>query len=236
MAREEDGAHPRLRRDVRLVLLTAASGATDALSFLGLGQVFTAVMTGNLVLLGVAFGRGTLGEAARAAAAVPAFAIGVAVASRITRGRGRVAADRRAWPAGVTAALLVEALLELGLVTGWLATHGRPTGDVEVLLVVVSAIAMGVQSGWVRGLGVPALSTTYLTGTLTWMVTRLAAGERPRGLAAPATGIAAMIAGAVVTAEVLTRARPFAVLVPAGLVMLVAVLALTGQPRRGRPR
>ena len=39
-------------------MLTAAAGSTDAISYLGLGRVFTANMTGNLVLLGVAIGQG----------------------------------------------------------------------------------------------------------------------------------------------------------------------------------
>jgi uncharacterized membrane protein YoaK (UPF0700 family) len=42
---------PRVR-DGLLLTLTAAAGSADAVSYLGLGRVFTANMTGNLVLLG----------------------------------------------------------------------------------------------------------------------------------------------------------------------------------------
>src|SRR5436189_5617045 len=43
-----------LSRDAMLLALTWAAGSVDAISYLGLGQVFTAMMTGNTVLLGLA--------------------------------------------------------------------------------------------------------------------------------------------------------------------------------------
>lgn len=232
MASTRERAPSALRRDALLVVLTAASGATDALSFLGLGQVFTAVMTGNLVLLGIALGRGSLGQAGRAAVAVAAFAIGVAVSSRVATSRDNTAPGDPTWPSHVVLALGIEAILELGLLVGWMATGGRPGGSLEVLLVADSAIAMGIQSGAVRALGVPGLSTTYLTGTLTWIVSHLTGGERPRDVAPQALSIAGMLAGAVVTAALIGWARQFAVLVPAGLVALVPVFVVAGRARR----
>ncbi|HEX5292883.1 MAG TPA: DUF1275 family protein, partial [Streptosporangiaceae bacterium] len=44
-------------RDALMVALTLVTGATDAVAFTRLGNVFTSVMTGNMVLLGVAVGR-----------------------------------------------------------------------------------------------------------------------------------------------------------------------------------
>jgi len=41
-------------RDSLVVLLTVTTGAVDAASFLALGHVFGSVITGNLVLRGVA--------------------------------------------------------------------------------------------------------------------------------------------------------------------------------------
>lgn len=40
-------------RDLLLMALTFSSGAIDAISYLALGKVFTAFMTGNLVFLGL---------------------------------------------------------------------------------------------------------------------------------------------------------------------------------------
>ena len=43
-----------VRRDRLLLALTFAAGSVDALSYVGLSRVFTANMTGNAVLLGLA--------------------------------------------------------------------------------------------------------------------------------------------------------------------------------------
>src|ERR1700687_3239708 len=67
------GLRPRVR-DALLLTLTAATGSVDAVSYLGLGRVFTANMTGNLVLLGIAIGQGQLPEALRSVVALVGFA------------------------------------------------------------------------------------------------------------------------------------------------------------------
>src|SRR5690348_15197841 len=95
--------HEQQLRNTLLVMLTAASGAVDAISFLGLGQVFTAVMTGNMVFLGLAIGRGAFGSAARSAVSIPGYAFGVALGTRLTAG-----APKQLWPRLVTRALRIE--------------------------------------------------------------------------------------------------------------------------------
>src|SRR5215470_8216887 len=52
-----DSRQPGGWRDGVLLALTFAAGCVDALSYLGLSHVFTANMTGNAVLLGLAIGR-----------------------------------------------------------------------------------------------------------------------------------------------------------------------------------
>src|SRR5207247_4388757 len=59
-----------------LLGLTAVTGVVDAASFLGLGHIFTANMTGNIVFLGFAFGGGTGVSVARSLTALSAFACG----------------------------------------------------------------------------------------------------------------------------------------------------------------
>jgi len=50
-------AHPPARdikiRDWLVFMLTVSSGAVDVISFLALGKVFTAAMSGNFALLGI---------------------------------------------------------------------------------------------------------------------------------------------------------------------------------------
>ena len=65
------------------VLLTIGTGGTDVLSFTRLGGVFTSVMTGNLVLLGLAAARTSAGLAGRTAISITGYALGVAAAARL---------------------------------------------------------------------------------------------------------------------------------------------------------
>ncbi|PPG06502.1 hypothetical protein C5C59_04970 [Rathayibacter sp. AY1F4] len=75
----------RLR--LALVLLAIASGATDAFAFLLLGGIFTANMTGNLVLLGLYPRSAWLTTAAGAVTAIVFFAGAVYAGFRATRAR-----------------------------------------------------------------------------------------------------------------------------------------------------
>ena len=62
------------RRDFLLVALTFAAGSVDAVALLRL-DVFTAVMTGNIVLLGLAVGQGAFANALRSVIALVAYGI-----------------------------------------------------------------------------------------------------------------------------------------------------------------
>src|SRR5438477_158509 len=114
-------------RDLLLVGLTFASGAVDAVSFLGLGRVFTAVMSGNIVLLGLAVGTGAGAEALRSAVSLLLYVTGVFAASRLVRD----SATPRLWPAGVTMALVCEAIAQVGLLAGWVGASGHPNQAFE---------------------------------------------------------------------------------------------------------
>jgi uncharacterized membrane protein YoaK (UPF0700 family) len=222
-------------RDRLLVLLTVASGAVDALSFLGLGAVFTAVMTSNLVLLGLAVGGGAFAAAARSAVAVPAYAAGVLIAGRITGPDGGGSRGGSApWPARVTVALGWELGVEICWLAGWLATDGRPEGGALLVLIAVSAMAMGIQAGAVRILSLPGMSTTYLTGTLTWLLGRLATGaRRPSAWGVLAAAIGGLVVGAASAAAMLRAAPRWAAVLPVALVAAVVVIA-TAEGRRRR--
>src|SRR6266550_9511174 len=81
-------------RDVLLVGLTFSSGAVDAITFLALGKVFTAFMTGNLVFFGLGLAGAEVADVLRVAVSLAAFAAGVAVAARIVR----ASRGSRIWP------------------------------------------------------------------------------------------------------------------------------------------
>ena len=159
-------------RDILVVLLAVGTGAANITAFLVLGKVFSSVITGNLVLLGLAAASTQPRLALRSGLALVGYSAGVLIGVPIAvRGRHQI------WPAAVTAALCAELCLLLGFTAGWEAGRQRPGWQV-VLLVVLGA-AMGVQSAAVRRLG--EMSATYLTGTLTGVLTGLITGKKSGG-------------------------------------------------------
>jgi uncharacterized membrane protein YoaK (UPF0700 family) len=154
---------------VRLILLAVAAGCVDAVSYLGLGGVLTAAMTGNTVLLGLAVGSGELRAAARSCIALAGFMLGAMLAADIT-GRG---ARRLPWSRTVTAAFVLELIVLVMLAIAWHLLGPEASSSYRYFLIGAAGIAMGIQSVAVHRLGVEGISTTYITGTLTNSATRL---------------------------------------------------------------
>ena len=142
-------------RDLLVVLLTVTTGGVDAAAFLHLGHVFSSVITGTLVLLGIAAGThdGVLAEncAVALASYVAGVAVGAPLSARRTgrwlaRWRGRrshaVIARREIWPSWLTVALGLfvvfvfdvaigglRTLLGVPLLRGMGAAEGADVGD-----------------------------------------------------------------------------------------------------------
>jgi uncharacterized membrane protein YoaK (UPF0700 family) len=208
------------RRDLLLIALTFAAGAVDAVLFLRL-DVFTAVMTGNIVLLGLAIGQGAFRNALRSLIALAAYAGGVLAAARLV---GATPHDS-VWPAHVTRAFAIEWVLHAVFLLGWIATDTRPDGLAAASLIAVSGVAMGIQAATARTLA-PSMSTTYVTGTLTALLSELSAlgalgpDSRRRVAIVLALGLGAVCSALVlVSAAMLAPALPVVVL---GAVVLIA--------------
>jgi uncharacterized membrane protein YoaK (UPF0700 family) len=209
-------------RDALLVALTVAAGAVDAISYLGLGGIFTANMTGNMVLLALAAGSGAGAQALRAGVSLVAFSAGVFVSARLIR----TPYDASIWPRRITTTLTVVAVLQGGVLAGWLATSAHPSGAVEGGLIALSALAMGAQGSAIRTMNVSGVSTTYLTGTLVGLVTQVAVwtGARHEKVRR-ASVLIALLAGAAVAAVLLVNARSLAPILPVALTVSVVVVA-----------
>ncbi|MEZ0070831.1 DUF1275 family protein [Planotetraspora sp. GP83] len=219
----------RLGPLVLATALTAATGATNAISFIGLGGVFTSVMTGNLVLLGLSAGRPDAALAANAAGAIAGFAAGVLAGGRIV---GPSARGHPGWTVRVAAVLGCELVL-FGLFLGtWAAAGGRPAGAERLVLAVVAAFAMGVQSAAVRTFGIPGLSTTFFTGTLTGVLAGLVTGGRV--FWDSVVLLAALVAGAAGGGWLVLHALPAAPALPMALLAftLAALRPLAVWPDR----
>jgi uncharacterized membrane protein YoaK (UPF0700 family) len=162
-----------------LLILTWAAGCVDAISYLGLGHVFTAMMTGNTVLLGLALAQGEILAALRSIVALIGFAAGVAAGAMIVE-RDE---DRR-WPRAVTKALALEAVF-LAVFSSIGSLEGNSPGPAAVyFLIALLSLAMGIQAAAVRRLGVPGIATTYITGTMTSLMVDLVGWMRSAGASA----------------------------------------------------
>jgi uncharacterized membrane protein YoaK (UPF0700 family) len=144
-----------------LVALTFVTGLVDAFSYLVLGHVFVANMTGNVLFLAFALA-GVHGLSALASlVALGSFVLGAAAGGKIhslmSQHRGKLLAASSFVQAGLVFVAFVLTLLH----------HPSPLGDLRYVLIIVLAVAMGVQNAASRKLAVPDLTTTVLTLTLT---------------------------------------------------------------------
>lgn len=209
------------RRQWLLVLLAVNSGAIDAVGYVALGGAFTSVMTGNMVLLGIATGEGDGSLALRSGLALVCFVAGAFFGARIVR---TPRPDDPVWPASVAVAMRVELALLVVFSIGWWATGGHPAGDVQPLLLGVEAVGLGVQSSAVLRFGVSGLSTTYMTGTLTSIVSALANGKHPRNVLPSMQILVGLVVGAIVSTVLAKHAAqtvPALQLVPVGCALVV---------------
>jgi uncharacterized membrane protein YoaK (UPF0700 family) len=181
-----------------LIGLTVVTGLVDAISFLGLGHIFTANMTGNVVFLGFAAGGAPGISAARSIAALCAFAGGSVCGGRLISSRERTPIAHLLLTTYVETALLLIAVCAAALAEG----DASVTAAYAILL--STAVAMGLRNAVVRKLAIADLTTTVLTMTITGLAadSSLAGGHGGHS-ARRALSIVAMFAGALVGATLL---------------------------------
>ena len=182
-----------------LLAMTSVTGIVDAVSYLALGRVFTANMTGNVVLLGFAFARVGGLSAARSFAALVFFFAGAIYGGKLPASRAH-------------RALYVEvAMLLLASLAALL-----PQAVSVYCVIVLTAVAMGYRNAVVRKIAIPDLTTTVLTLTITGLAadSRLAGGDSPRWQRR-AAAILALVIGAYIGAQLVKRSTALALLVAA---------------------
>jgi len=176
-----------------LVAMTLVTGLVDAFSYLVLGHVFVANMTGNVVFLAFALAGAPGFSILASLVALGSFVLGSfgggLLGSRLGQHRGRLLS--------VTAALqtfLLSAAVVLAVLSGNPAPAGYSYG-----LIIVLGIAMGLQNATARKLAVPDLTTTVLTLTIVGISadSRLAGGSGSRA-GRRLIAVAAMLVGALV--------------------------------------
>lgn len=204
------------------MILTTVTGCADATGFLALGNAFSSVMTGNMVLLGLSAGTADASLAITSGSAIASYAVGVLVGSRSA---GTKATGDPVWPAAVTRTLLIELLVMSVFGVFWELTLGGRTPGQQLALLLIAAAAMGIQSSAIERFGVSGLSSTYLTGTLTRVISGIGARHSLRTLLPSVQVLVALVAGACVGAFVVTHIpwfSPFLLVSPLALVVALS--------------
>jgi uncharacterized membrane protein YoaK (UPF0700 family) len=208
--------HPLTRT---LLVLTFTAGLVDAASFLGLGRVFTANMTGNVVLLGF----GVAGSAGLPVAA-PLISLGSFVAGAAIGGWIASRLQER-HPAYLARTLALETALLAAAAAVAAAATVRANSAAAYTVIALLAVAMGARSATVRRIGVPDLSTTVLTMTLTGLASDLPVfGGSGRGAARRSSAVVSMFAGALAGALLLRQSLALPLALAAALALAAVVV------------
>lgn len=215
-----------------LLGLTAVTGIVDAISILGLGRVFVANMTGNIVFIGLALAHAQGFSLISSLFALLGFLIGAAIGGKLIKKFGM---DRAKL---FSAACIAEfTFIVIALIVG-LSVNNPTMGDSRYGLSVLLAIMMGIQNAVVRKLAVPDMTTTVLTMTLTGIAADLRqSGWRSMQLVRRLIAVLTMLVGALVGAKlVLNNSETLASALVAVIILLVLLGALVSIHRPGKWR
>jgi uncharacterized membrane protein YoaK (UPF0700 family) len=220
--------------DLGLGLMAIAAGSSDALAYLALGNVFTSAMTGNTVLLCIAVGQGRLTAALQSFTAFAAFVLGAALAAALARRP----VPRENEPPRLMPLFLLEIAFLTVFVAVWFASD-RESEGVRYALIVLSALAMGVQGVTARQINVPQVNTIVFTTTIVSVVAScthalLRASVLPFGTKRQIGILLVYAAGAVLMAALIAHEQGIHVWLP--LVAVIGAFACYQAARRAGAR
>jgi uncharacterized membrane protein YoaK (UPF0700 family) len=209
-----------------LIAMTLVTGLVDAFSYLVLGHVFVANMTGNVVFLGFAVAGAHGFSIVASLVALASFAAGSVIGGRLIARHGH---HRGRHLAAATAIQTVFLTIAVVLT---LASSDPPQRAFRYALIVVLSLATGGQNATVRKLAIPDLTTTVLTMTVTGIGADSALGggqgsKSGRRLIA----IAAMFLGALIGAVLILRVR---IVLPLAIALAITILVASGSYIAGR--
>jgi uncharacterized membrane protein YoaK (UPF0700 family) len=224
IAGDKNGPLPPL-----LLALTVVTGLVDAFSYLALGHVFVANMTGNVVFLAFSLVGAPGFSLTASVAAIGAFSVGALVGGRfssiVNHHRGHLLVGVSAFQALLVAASAVIVA----------TVHNPSAGTPRYILIVVLSLSMGAQNATARKLAVPDLTTTVLTLTITGISadSRLAGGGGSKAGRRLMSALSMFLGALVGAALVLKVSRVAAILVTLGV--LCAIVVITALLSRSEP-
>jgi uncharacterized membrane protein YoaK (UPF0700 family) len=227
--------HPLTRA---LLVLTFTTGLVDAVSYLGLGRVFTANMTGNIVLLGFGIAGSSGLPVVAPLVSLASFLVGARGGGILAERVGDRHSNHVAYALGLEVSLISIAVIVAAAVE---VQPDALSGDAVIALL---ALAMGIRNATVRRLAVPDLTTTVLTMTLTGLAADSPPGGSGKGSARRIAAVVAMLIGAVAGALLLKASMVLPLLAAAGLALATWLIyvpaarrhALSQGPDSARPR
>jgi uncharacterized membrane protein YoaK (UPF0700 family) len=213
-----------------LLLLTFVTGIVDAVSFVGLGQVFAAMQTGNVIFLGLGIGGAAGAPVGLPLVALLAFLLGGLSAVLLVPPGTAVAPGAAS---ALRPALAVEVTLLASAALLALLTDPAPRDGAAYLLVALLSLTMGLRNTVVRQVGGPNLATTVLNLTLT-AITAVAPGSAASAddLGQRTAAFLAIAAGAAAGALLLQASVGLALLAAA----VLAAVALAGASPAAEPQ
>jgi uncharacterized membrane protein YoaK (UPF0700 family) len=214
-------------------VLSVIAGSADVIGFLGLGTLFIAHITGNLVILAARYAAGEHASAAHFLS-VPVFIIAL-IAARLLAAkldRSRIAALR---PLLLLQFLLLSGLLAICIGVG---SPANPDAAIMIVAAMLGVSAMAIQNALVQISLMDAPSTAVMTTNLTRLVLDLGEvwlgtnrGGRAKAVArARRTGvaIAGFVVGSGLGAWCQAHVGLWSLAVPTGLALVA--LAITYCP------
>jgi uncharacterized membrane protein YoaK (UPF0700 family) len=169
---------PRIEGTVALAaVLTAVAGFVDAHIFVHVTEVFVANQSGNVVLFGIFLGERQWPEVVAHLLSIAMFATGVAVGT--TLHDRRLTSGQRLRPDLI---LLVEAVLLAAVIALRVIDGPTPVLTVDAMdypVILLGALAMGLQTVVIGKVGAVAVATTYESGAVARVGEEVALSARP---------------------------------------------------------
>ena len=216
-----------------LYVMTLTTGLIDAVSFLALGSIFTANMTGNIVFLGFSLGGAGGPAPGRSIIALAGFVAGAIVGGRIAR--HSVQATQRTWLLRAGGAEAVSLVVATFAAAAYDAAVEGPRAALFALI-AFTAFAMGIRTATVMRVKDPDLKTTVLTLTIASIAadSMLAGGTNIR-VGRRLVSVATLLLGAALGAWLLHAGGVLAAIVASWVLLLAGLGVFAKSAARREP-